>query len=128
MLYNHSVAPIPLFLKSTINDGMQKTMSETISDILDSSSIEQLNSLIKKAQEAIERKKVDEIQVTRHRWLEQAITLGMSPEEILKYSGRRKGKPKYRNPNNPEQTWTGRGKKPNWLKDAPDPEAYRIPE
>ncbi len=128
MLYNYSVVPIPLFPKSTINNGMQKTMSETISDILDSSSIEQLNSLIKKAQEEIERKKVDEIQVTRHQWLEQATTLGMSPEEILKYSGRRKGKPKYRNPNNPEQTWTGRGKKPNWLKDAPDPEAYRIPE
>ncbi len=128
MFYNYSKFQIPLFSKPTINHGTQKTMSETISDILDSSSIEQLNSLIKKAQEEIERKKVDEIQVTRHQWLEQATTLGMSPEEILKYSGRRKGKPKYRNPNNPEQTWTGRGKKPNWLKDAPDPEAYRIPE
>ena len=103
-------------------------MSETISDFLESSSIEQLNSLIKKAQEEIERKKVDEIQLARRQWLEQATTLGMSPEDILKYSGRRKGKPKYRNPNNPEQTWTGRGKKQNWLKDAAGPEAYRIPE
>ena len=103
-------------------------MSETISDILESSSIEQLNSLIKKAQEEIERKKVDEIQVTRNRWIEQAITLGMSPAEILQYTGRRKGKPKYRNPANPEQTWTGSGNKPNWLKDAQDSEAYRIPE
>ncbi|MCB1766993.1 MAG: H-NS histone family protein, partial [Candidatus Competibacteraceae bacterium] len=46
----------------------------------------------------------------------------------LHYSGRRKGRPKYRNPADPDQTWTGRGKMPNWLKDAPNPEAYRIPE
>lgn len=26
--------------------------------------------------------------------------------------------PKYRNPANPEQTWTGRGKKPGWMSDA----------
>lgn len=24
---------------------------------------------------------------------------------------------KYRNPNNPSQTWTGRGRQPNWVKD-----------
>lgn len=26
--------------------------------------------------------------------------------------------PKYRNPNNPEQTWSGMGKRPRWLADA----------
>ena len=26
--------------------------------------------------------------------------------------------PKYRNPNNPEQTWSGRGKKPKWYIEA----------
>lgn len=26
--------------------------------------------------------------------------------------------PKYRHPENPEQTWTGRGRQPDWLKDA----------
>ncbi|MEM6728250.1 MAG: H-NS histone family protein [Pseudomonadota bacterium] len=26
--------------------------------------------------------------------------------------------PKYRNPENPEQTWTGRGRQPQWIKDA----------
>ena len=25
--------------------------------------------------------------------------------------------PKYRNPNNPRQTWSGRGKQPRWLRD-----------
>jgi DNA-binding protein H-NS len=26
--------------------------------------------------------------------------------------------PKYRHPENPEQTWTGRGRQPDWIKDA----------
>ena len=26
--------------------------------------------------------------------------------------------PKYRNPENPEQTWSGRGRKPQWVHDA----------
>ncbi len=29
-----------------------------------------------------------------------------------------KSKAKYRNPNAPEQTWTGRGRKPQWVHDA----------
>ncbi len=30
----------------------------------------------------------------------------------------RKAKAKYRNPAEPQQTWTGRGRKPQWLHDA----------
>lgn len=26
--------------------------------------------------------------------------------------------PKYRHPENPEQTWTGKGRQPDWMKDA----------
>jgi DNA-binding protein H-NS len=29
-----------------------------------------------------------------------------------------KGAPKYANPANPAQTWTGRGRQPNWVKEA----------
>ncbi|WP_068109707.1 H-NS histone family protein [Tropicimonas marinistellae] len=29
-----------------------------------------------------------------------------------------KNPPKFRNPENPKQTWTGRGRKPAWIKDA----------
>lgn len=31
--------------------------------------------------------------------------------------GRQKVAPKYRNPNNPEQTWTGRGRPPKWVEE-----------
>lgn len=30
-------------------------------------------------------------------------------------NGKHKGKPKYRNPMNPDQTWTGKGKRPFWV-------------
>lgn len=29
-----------------------------------------------------------------------------------------KNPPKYRNPSDPKQTWTGRGRRPNWIKEA----------
>lgn len=37
-----------------------------------------------------------------------------------------KGRPKYRHPENPEMTWSGRGRQPNWYKDAI--EAGKSPE
>lgn len=46
---------------------------------------------------------------------------GFTLDEIFSSPPKRqKGKavPKYRNPNNPDQTWTGRGRKPNWLTGA----------
>jgi DNA-binding protein H-NS len=110
-------------------------MNNNIEDVIKSSSIEQLHNLIRKAEEEIEHKKVDEIEATRNEWIARATQLGMQPEEILQYNGRRRkstGKPKYRNPANPEQTWTGHGKKPGWLKQAvengADQESFRIPE
>lgn len=35
-----------------------------------------------------------------------------------KPKGKGKNPPKFRNPANPKQTWTGRGRKPQWIKDA----------
>jgi DNA-binding protein H-NS len=52
-----------------------------------------------------------------------AAAFGYSLDEISgKKSGagksRAKAAPKYRNPDNAEQTWTGRGRKPQWIHDA----------
>lgn len=33
----------------------------------------------------------------------------------------------YRNPENPRQTWSGKGEAPDWFKKHPDPETLRIP-
>ncbi|MEL6609450.1 MAG: H-NS histone family protein [Pseudomonadota bacterium] len=48
----------------------------------------------------------------------QAREMGFSLAEL---TGAKKAKstnpPKYRNPENAEQTWTGRGRQPGWVKD-----------
>ena len=55
---------------------------------------------------------------------EMAKASGFSVSELF---GGRKGKgskiapkiaPKYRNPKDPSQTWTGRGRRPNWIVEA----------
>lgn len=38
---------------------------------------------------------------------------GMAPKKSKTVSP-----PKYRHPENPEMTWTGRGRQPDWMKDA----------
>jgi len=48
-----------------------------------------------------------------------AQEFGFSLEEVL--GGRKAGAkvaPRYRNPSNPDQTWTGRGRKPLWVVEA----------
>lgn len=51
-----------------------------------------------------------------------AAEFGFSLAELTPQSrkGGRTGKAtaKYRNPSNPDQTWTGRGRKPQWIHDA----------
>jgi len=46
---------------------------------------------------------------------------GLSPSdltEIVKRRTRKPARPKYAHPDNPEQTWSGRGRRPRWLDDA----------
>ncbi len=51
-----------------------------------------------------------------------AAEFGFSLSELsdtgLRSAKSQKSKAKYRNPNAPEQTWTGRGRKPQWVHDA----------
>ena len=48
-----------------------------------------------------------------------AAEAGLSLDEVLDLRRRGGSKapvaPKYRNPEKPEETWSGRGRKPNWL-------------
>jgi DNA-binding protein H-NS len=101
-----------------------------IDDLIEASSIEQLKEFIERAQGAIEQKKAGEIEAIRKQMVEMSKRVDMAPEEVLNYSTRKRrpGKPKYRNPSDPEKTWTGRGKPPRWLKELADPESCRIPE
>ncbi|MGY6519947.1 MAG: H-NS histone family protein [Lysobacteraceae bacterium] len=82
---------------------------------------EQLNELIVKAEQQkkkIHRERVGEV---RRKLTAMAKAEGYTIEELFGSGGGRKsgGKvpPKYQNPSDPTQTWTGRGKRPNWFKD-----------
>jgi DNA-binding protein H-NS len=49
-----------------------------------------------------------------------AQEFGFSMDDVLKSKKTKKAAPKYMNPANPSQTWTGRGRQPQWVKNALD--------
>jgi DNA-binding protein H-NS len=74
------------------------------------------------------REEVDkEIRKARDREREQvkrdlqslARERGYSLDELFQGGQKKsKAKPKYRNPDNPEQTWSGRGRRPKWIEES----------
>ncbi|MQQ85430.1 H-NS histone family protein [Acinetobacter baumannii] len=57
-----------------------------------------------------------------HQIIEIAENVGFSVEQLLEFGAQKRKKttrksvePRYRNKNNAEETWTGRGKQPRWL-------------
>ncbi len=87
-------------------------------------SIQELKALVERAERQIilkERTRLDDV---RSQIDKLAGGLNMSAEEFIHYGGAR-GRPsgldgdaKYRNPADPTQTWSGRGKRPRWLQQA----------
>ena len=65
----------------------------------------------------LNRRKGDEILKMRGDLEAKAAALGVSLEEVLASSKKTRvpAVPKYRNPDDPTQTWTGRGKPPAWI-------------
>lgn len=87
-------------------------------------SVAQLEKLIDDARARIDSLKKQQFVDLRRRLEAEAREAGFSIEEL--FSGRapraavakREVAPKYRNPHNGSQTWTGRGKQPIWVRDA----------
>ncbi len=84
-------------------------------------SLEQLQALVLAAQERITELEEKERQQAFDKVQAAASEVGMSPAELLKHFGvgarvKKPVKPKYRNPDNPDETWSGRGRKPEWVK------------
>jgi DNA-binding protein H-NS len=85
---------------------------------LEKLSLDELRKLRKDVEKAIasfqDRKKAE----ARKKLEEVARDFGFSLNEITETAPVRKRKPaepKYANPENPSQTWTGRGRKPGWM-------------
>ena len=69
---------------------------------------------------AIAARKAEDAQVTKQQLRDLAEKRGFNIDELFGQRGGKRGSaaPKFRNPKDSAQTWTGRGRKPNWLVDA----------
>jgi DNA-binding protein H-NS len=83
-------------------------------------SVEELETLMRDAQAEIVARKEAERERVLQQVRELAASIGLSVEELLKLQrgGRGRAEAKYRDPENPELTWSGRGKRPQWVSDA----------
>ncbi len=82
--------------------------------------LEQLQALVSAAQQRIAKLEEAQRKQAFDKVQAAAEAVGMSPAELLKHFGvgaraKKPVKPKYRNPDNAEETWTGRGRKPEWV-------------
>ncbi len=98
---------------------MAKTQTPDISNL----TLNQLQTLVAAAQERIVEVEEEERKQALDKVQAAADAVGMSPAELLKHfavgaRARKPVKPKYHNPDNPSETWTGRGRKPEWVKTA----------
>ncbi|RZG86147.1 H-NS family nucleoid-associated regulatory protein [Acinetobacter venetianus] len=93
-------------------------MKPDISDL----SVEDLKRLQAEAEALIASKKDQAIEDAYNQIIAIAERVGFSVEELLEVGEQKRKKttrkavePRYRNTNNTEETWTGRGKQPRWL-------------
>lgn len=82
-------------------------------------SYQELEDLSKDIDNEKHRRRTEERKNVKRQMKELAASVGMSPEEILGIEPGKKAKPrakaKYQHPENPELTWSGRGKRPKWV-------------
>ncbi|MFP4155733.1 MAG: H-NS family nucleoid-associated regulatory protein [Halothiobacillaceae bacterium] len=87
-------------------------------------SADELKELMEQAENSLRERHQRRIMELRKEAEELAREMGMAVGEVFGVDGGRgpaqksKLPPKFMNPNNPKQTWTGRGKRPRWLAEA----------
>ncbi|MDQ2696820.1 MAG: H-NS histone family protein [Pseudomonadota bacterium] len=85
-------------------------------------SLDELKELSQQIEKERAKREVEEKKKVSSQIKELASSIGMTVEEILGLDMARKTKTpmpaKYYNPDNPRQTWSGRGKRPGWLNEA----------
>ena len=90
---------------------------------LDDLELKELKALRKDVEKAIENYEKRKRQEAFAKAEAAAREAGFSLAELMDNESGQKGKgkvnpPKYRHPENPDLTWTGRGRQPAWIKDA----------
>lgn len=92
---------------------------------LDNLSVLELEQLIVDARQQIQQRQKADIQKIYLQIVQLASSIGMNPEDVIQEGRSRtvrkekdekpKVAPKYQNPENPSETWSGRGRTPLWL-------------
>lgn len=106
-------------------DNVLEKESRSMTDLENMSAIE-LKELARRATELAESKKDQERRDLRAELVERIRAVGYAVDDIFPGSGsvkppaasKSKAPAKYRHPENPTLTWSGRGRKPRWLVDA----------
>jgi DNA-binding protein H-NS len=81
-------------------------------------SLSDLKTLSEQIDDEINYRSLDARKKAAAQIKELAASVGMTVEELAFYSATRKskGEAKYQNPADLSQTWSGRGKRPGWVK------------
>lgn len=89
---------------------------------LDKMSKDELKQLIKDAEKALKTLESRRLAEAKQAAESAAKEYGFSLDELLGGSSRKgpKSAPKYANPADKSQTWTGKGRKPKWVNEALD--------
>ena len=82
--------------------------------------LKELTTLQIRISQAIAEKRIEERSEVKAKLEELAQASGFSVADLFGGRGGKRGKvaPKYRNPKDPSQTWTGRGRRPLWIAKA----------
>ena len=81
-----------------------------------------LEKLRKDVDKALERTSAKELKLAQEAAAKAAAEYGFSLSDVAAAAPKRassvKSAPKYRNPDDADQTWTGKGRQPDWYKTA----------
>lgn len=86
---------------------------------ISSLSVAELEQLKGSIDSAITNRRQTELKELHQQIIDMVEDAGFTLDEVLKEGATKKRiiKPKYRNPDDPDQTWSGRGRKPGWVQD-----------
>jgi len=97
-------------------------MAKSSSIDLSKLSIEELESLAKDIETEVTTRRQAERERVLGQMRELAASLGLTLEDVVRLERGKGGaggaQPRYRSPNDPRLTWSGRGKRPAWVNEA----------
>jgi DNA-binding protein H-NS len=99
---------------------MEKSMAIDLKSMSRKELIQLSRDVEKAIREAEKRERNEALEAAEKAAAEYGFSLSELPIDTSKRKPGRtpKTSPKYRNPDDPTQTWSGRGRKPQWIHDA----------